>query len=255
MTTWILLRGLTRDSHHWGTFAREFERAIGDPVHCIDLPGNGLRCREFSPTTIGGLLADCRTSLAAMPGTYPIRLLALSLGAMVATEWMLRHRAEVASAVLIGTSLRPLARWHQRIRPSALPDVGRLLLCGHTAGRSERSILRLTSRLRRRDDALLADWIEWRVQHPVSRANALRQLLAAQRYDLRGRSPATPVLVLAGAGDDLVDPCCSLRIAEAWGCTAAIHPDAGHDLPLDDPQWTIERIVGWHRTLPAARTS
>ena len=86
MTTWILLRGLTRDSHHWGRFAREFERAIGDPVHCIDLPGNGLRCREFSPTTIGGLLADCRTSLAAMPGTYPIRLLALSLGAMVATD-------------------------------------------------------------------------------------------------------------------------------------------------------------------------
>lgn len=50
-------------------------------------------------------------------------------------------------------------------------------------------------------------------------------------------------------------PCCSRRIAEAWGCTSAIHPDAGHDLPLDDPQWTIERIVGWHRTLPAARTS
>ena len=255
MTTWILLRGLTRDSHHWGTFAREFERAIGDPVHCIDLPGNGLRCREFSPTTIGGLLADCRTSLAAMPGTYPIRLLALSLGAMVATEWMLRHRAEVASAVLIGTSLRPLARWHQRIRPSALPDVGRLLLCGHTAGRSERSILRLTSRLRRRDDALLADWIEWRVQHPVSRANALRQLLAAQRYDLGAHAPAAPVLVLAGAGDDLVDPCCSRRIAEAWGCTSAIHPDAGHDLPLDDPQWTIEQIVAWHRALPAAPTS
>ena len=255
MTTWILLRGLTRDSHHWGRFAREFERAIGEPVQCLDLPGNGSRCRETSPTTIAGLLTDCRASLAARPCAYPVRLLALSLGGMIATEWMLRHPAEVASAVLIGTSMRPLARWHQRMRPRALPVVGRLLLSPHSADRSERSILRLTSRLRRRDDALLADWVGWRRQHPVSRANALRQLLAAQRYDLGAHAPAAPVLVLAGAGDDLVDPCCSRRIAEAWGCTGAIHPDAGHDLPLDDPQWTIERIVGWHRTLPAARTS
>ncbi|MCB1906288.1 MAG: alpha/beta fold hydrolase [Rhodocyclaceae bacterium] len=255
MTTWILLRGLARDSHHWGSFAGDFARAVGEAVVTVDLAGNGARHRETSPTTIAGMLADCRADLAGRNPTYPLRLLALSLGGMIATEWMLRHRQEVASAVLIGTSMRPLARWHQRIRPQALPALGRLLLHAPAAPCVEREILDLTSRLRRHDAALLDDWIAWRERHPVTRANALRQLLAAQRFHLRRRSPAAPVLVLAGGQDELVDPCCSARIAEAWQCAVAIHPTAGHDLPLDDPQWTIERIVAWHGSHPVPAPS
>jgi hypothetical protein len=49
--------------------------------------------------------------------------------------------------------------------------------------------------------------------------------------------------VLAGAGDRLVDPTCSRRLAAAWACPLAVHPWAGHDLPLDDAQWVLDQVA------------
>jgi hypothetical protein len=43
----------------------------------------------------------------------------------------------------------------------------------------------------------------------------------------------------------LVNSRCSLAIADAWHCALALHPDAGHDLPLDAPQWVIEQVRHW----------
>ena len=53
------------------------------------------------------------------------------------------------------------------------------------------------------------------------------------------------VLLLASQNDHLVNSRCSLAIADAWHCALALHPDAGHDLPLDAPQWVIEQVRHW----------
>ena len=43
MTTWIFLRGLTRESRHWGGFVDQFQQTIpGSTVIALGLPGNGL---------------------------------------------------------------------------------------------------------------------------------------------------------------------------------------------------------------------
>jgi pimeloyl-ACP methyl ester carboxylesterase len=78
---------------------------------------------------------------------------------------------------------------------------------------------------------LLRQWTDWRRAHPVSRANALRQLLAAMRYRAPRRVPPVPLLLLSGAADGLVHPACSAAVARAWRLPMAVHPDAGHDLP------------------------
>ena len=48
-STWILLRGLARESGHWGAFTAQFARAMpGCEVLALDLPGNGYLYQHAS---------------------------------------------------------------------------------------------------------------------------------------------------------------------------------------------------------------
>src|SRR5262249_38708200 len=88
MSAWILLRGLTRESGHWGGFPA----LLGDAVEparivALDLPGNGALCAQTSPATVEELADACRAELRKACVEPPFFLLGLSLGAMVATAW------------------------------------------------------------------------------------------------------------------------------------------------------------------------
>jgi pimeloyl-ACP methyl ester carboxylesterase len=243
MAAWIFLRGLVREQRHWGDFPDLFRRAVPDAqVFTPDLPGNGSEHMAASPASVAAMVEACRSSLQARGLQGPYRLLALSLGAMVAVEWCARYPGEVACAVLVNTSMRPFSRFHQRLRWQNYPALAAAALSG--AAR-ERTILRLTSNWRGADQALLDDWRAISRSAPVARANAVRQLLAAARYRAPAARPAVPLLVLASHGDRLVDPCCSRRLAQAWQAPLRLHPDAGHDLPLDDGAWVARMVADW----------
>lgn len=247
---WVLLRGLTREARHWGDFAAQL-RALqpGAPVIALDLPGNGALHAQRSPASVPAMAAHCRTALQALGVAPPYCVLAMSLGAMVALAWAHAQPRELAAAVLINTSLRPFGAFHQRLRPSQYATLLRLALSDADAADWERSILAMTSRRcfeEAERDALLGVWTAWRRECSVSRANALRQLLAAARFRAPQPRPPVPLLVLASTRDALVDPQCSRRLAQAWALPIAEHPTAGHDLPLDDGAWVarqIERFV------------
>jgi hypothetical protein len=52
--------------------------------------------------------------------------------------------------------------------------------------------------------------------------------------------------VLASRADRLVDGSCSRALAyRVPGARLAEHDSAGHDLPLDDPEWVVAQIRGW----------
>ncbi|MBC7681603.1 MAG: alpha/beta hydrolase [Ferruginibacter sp.] len=241
MSTWILLRGLARESGHWGAFTAQFARAMpGCEVLALDLPGNGYLYQQASPTRVEDMVAHCRAALARRQITGPVHLLAMSLGAMVAVAWSAAYPDEVAAQVLINTSLRPFNPFYQRLRPRNYGLLLRLALLDASPEVWERSILRITSQ--GGQDAVLPLWQALRAQHPVARANALRQLLAAARY----RAPknlTTPTLLLASAQDQLVSVACSQALARRWRCGLQIHPTAGHDLPLDDGDWVAQQIA------------
>ncbi len=241
---WVLVRGLTRERRHWGDFPARLQAvSAGAAVLAPDLPGNGARWRERSPASVAALAEDLRSALRAAGHAPPYRLLALSLGAMVAVAWAERYPQELAGAVLLNTSLRPHSPFWQRLRPAAWPALW-CIATGDAAAR-EAAVLRLTTRRAPDDDALLRDWTAWRRECPVSRANALRQLWAAAAWRAPDAAPAVPLLLLAGARDALVDPRCSQALAAAWGAPLAVHPDAGHDLPLDAGGWVVERVRAW----------
>ena len=250
---WVLLRGLTRERRHWGGFPALLQAAFpGTAVLAPDLPGNGARWRERSPASVDALAEDLRATLRAEGHEPPYRLLALSLGAMVAVAWAERHPQELASAVLLNTSLRPYSPFWQRLRPAAWPAL--LKIATGDAEAREAAVLRLTAQRPPEAAALLRDWTAWRRACPVSRANALRQLWAAASWRAPDAGPAAPLLLLAGARDALVDARCSQALARAWGVPLAIHPDAGHDLPLDAGPWVVERVRAWAAAPQSAPT-
>jgi len=245
MKDWLLLRGLTREARHWGAFPETLRAALGDVrVLTPDLPGNGRLHAQASPHEIGGMVESCRQQRAAAGVAAPFGVLAMSLGAMVACEWASRHPQEIGALVLVNGSLRPFNPFHQRLRPRSYGRLLRMLAGWDDAQACEAQILALTSRRHADDRALAAVWAAWRRECPVSRANALRQLRAAATCRAPAR-PAAAMLLLAAAGDDLVDPRCSAAIANAWEAPLRVHPDAGHDLPLDDPQWVAQQVAAW----------
>ncbi|MDP1732910.1 MAG: alpha/beta hydrolase [Sulfuritalea sp.] len=245
MSTWIFLRGLTRESRHWGAFPEVFRKTIADAeIVTLDLPGNGGLHRMESPLRVEQMADYCHAEMLSRGLKPPYFVLAMSLGAMVALAWAQRHAEEIAGCVLINTSLRPFSPFHQRLRPRNYPVLLKRALLGGSPGEWEAAILALTSNLAEDRASILDAWIALRRECPVSRRNALRQLWAASRYRAEV-APRSPLLLLASAQDRLVDPRCSRQLASRWETAFGEHPAAGHDIPLDDGPWVARQVRDW----------
>ncbi|HVE52016.1 MAG TPA: alpha/beta fold hydrolase [Ramlibacter sp.] len=243
MTTWVLLRGLARETRHWGRFTGLLRRGVrGDRVLAVDLAGNGQRRGATTPGSVQAIAEDVRQLVAGL-APPPYVLVAVSLGGMVAVEWAAEHPQEIAGCVLVNSSFGRFSPPWQRLRPRALLHLATLLPCGPDA--REMGILRLTSNTTA-DPDVSAAWARFARDAPVTRANMMRQLLAAARYRAPAEAPRPPILVLASARDRLADVRCSRALARAWRCEMREHPTAGHDLPLDDPRWMIAQMLAWH---------
>lgn len=246
--TWVLLRGLTRESRHWGDFAQQLATTTGQDVLTLDLPGNGALCADASPASVNGLLDAVRLQINERGIELPVNVLAMSLGGMVATHWAQRYPSEVARLVLINTSMRPFSGLAERLRPGSWLKIARLAAYwGHAehAEVIEHAIYQLTCKQTAYRTSDVSEWSQIRRSAPVSASNALRQLWAAARFTCNPAPPACPVLVLSSKRDDLVNPVCSTHLARAWQLPHHKHPWAGHDLPHDDVPWVCERVLAW----------
>ncbi|MES2610977.1 MAG: alpha/beta hydrolase [Pseudomonadota bacterium] len=245
---WIFLRGLTREAVHWGGFADAFREAMPcAEVLMLDLPGNGQWHARPSPLSVAAMVEQCRAELRQRGVAGPHHLLAMSLGAMVATEWARTAPAEVQGCVLINTSFGNFSPFYRRLRPRNWAPLVRGVLLASGPREAESTVLQLTSNRAGTHAAVLDSWVTARQARPVSGANAVRQLAAAARYRAPRARPLERMLLLGSAQDGLVSSRCSEAIAQAWGCPLVLHPWAGHDLPLDDPAWVATQVAGWAR--------
>lgn len=244
-TPWVFLRGIVRQHRHWEDFPERFAAAFPEAAVLLpDFPGNGDLHDHESCSSIAEMVEAVRADLHGRGLTGPVRLLAVSMGAMVGIEWMRLHPEEIERAVLINTSMPGLSRLGERLRREAWPSILRSLLFMSQLER-ERLFVELTSNLYPEPEALARRWAGYAEAAPTSRLNALRQLFAATTWRPPATRPHEHALLLQSLGDKVVDPVCSTRIADRWRWPLASHPSAGHDLTLDDPDWVIAQVRRW----------
>jgi pimeloyl-ACP methyl ester carboxylesterase len=238
--TWVLLRGLARESKHWGEFLPLFTHAVRPAEVCaIDLPGTGVHHRTPSPWTMDQILAAVRAELELKGIKPPYRLLAISLGGMVALHWAQAYPAEIDCFVIANTSDRHSLP-PSRLRAAIWPQFFRAVRNSDPLAR-ERQILKIISNVPEQIEARAHEWATIAEEQPMSRLAALAQITAASRF--RAAETIKPRgLFLCSLGDRLVDPSCTLRLSQILARPVLTHPWAGHDLTLDDPQWVTQSV-------------
>ena len=248
---WVLLRGLSRESGHWGIFPEHLLRELrimqpGSQLLLLDLPGTGTLRRQASPTQVSAIVDACRAELQRRGVKGAVSLVGMSLGAAVLSDWANRYPGEVEAGVLINPSLRPFSELFRKPRPLNYLGLLLLSLSRFSARLREERVLSMTTRLTP-PQAVIERWVELQRQHPLGVRNTARQLLASVRYRASRTRPAAPMLLLCSKADNLVDWRCSQAISRAWGAPLRLHTKAGHDLPLDDPQWVARAVAEWLR--------
>ncbi len=239
--SWIFLRGLVRGRGHWADFPERFrQRFPQDEIEIIDLPGNGERGSELSPLHIQDYIPLVRNQSQALQRGEKIHLLSLSLGGMVGIEWMQRHPEDFEKLFVVCTSSNQSPFYQRFLLPNYV-EVFRLLKA-RTPLESELIMLKLLVNNETRKKEVLSCLVDYTAQYPVNRKNFPRQLLAASHFRLPAQPPG-PVQILGTWGDHLVSPQCTLALAKYWNLKAKMHPSAGHDIPIDDPDWLLDQLA------------
>ncbi|MCP5246525.1 MAG: hypothetical protein H6937_11505 [Burkholderiales bacterium] len=129
-----------------------------------------------SPDTVSGMTEALRKQIAIR---QKLKLISISMGGMIAVDWITRYPEEVEAAVVINSSIGQLSPSYHRLRLLAWPYI---VKCFSFTDATEGDILSLTSNKHGDDAALLAMWQEWQQQNPVSFANARNQCMAAIKF-------------------------------------------------------------------------
>jgi pimeloyl-ACP methyl ester carboxylesterase len=237
---WLLVRGLGREARHWGRFREKLANHPGvGSVLAIDTPGNGISFRDRSPLDLAEAVAAARAEFlnVRVEGTWGI--VGISLGGMIAASWMAAY-PDFQRCVLINSSSRSASPVTQRLKISAWPEIAKILTTV-SPGDRERPILQLTVNNQAIVENYVQTWRSFAEERPCSIFNLLFQAVAAARFRLQP-IPGEKVLIVRSLQDRLVDAMCSLELSKLLGARLETHPTAGHDLPLEDPDWLVDVV-------------
>lgn len=257
----VLIRGLSRQQAHWGEFSECLIRALAAKglkatLFYQDLPGFGEQNHVRSPASITKIAELLQPAIAKMvaEGEQKVHLLGISMGGMVALELARRFPELCHSLVMINSSVKPISPFYQRLQPRAYKAILKAW-CHPVMRQSEAAILKLSSQRYAHDDALLDKWIALRKQQPPSRRAAVQQILAAMNYHAPLDRPLEKVCLIASKQDRIASHRCTLALAKTWNVKPHVHPDAGHDLALDEPDWLSQILSGWYQQCLIAELS
>jgi len=238
----FLFRGLIREARHWGDFPKLLTSAFpGCTITMIDIPGAGVYYKSPSPLSIRKMVERMRqVYLEKRQADEECILMAISLGGMIAGQWLKSYPEDFHKAILLNTSYGGMSHVFERLKLSALIYLLKVPLLKGRA--KEAHILRLVSNHRNVFDKTLNLWEVIQKEQPVSLSNTIRQIAAGGLFRMGNFKPKLPILVLASTSDRMVSVNCSKAIAEKWQAPILEHPTAGHDLTADDPNWVVERI-------------
>ena len=246
MKHFILLRGLAREAAHWLDFPELLQQALGDnyQLHLVDFPGCGKYFTRPALISIAAMTDHARAEIditAINARGEPVYLLGISMGGMVALDWAQRFPQELHGLVLVNSSAGNQPFWW-RLRPAAWPTMTRALLT--SSDTREAAVLSIVSNNRDDYAQRTNQWLIIQQQRPVTRNTIVTMLRAAARFRPQAQC-AVAGMVIASKCDRMVSVRASEGLARQFGWPIAHHPSAGHDLPMDDPQWLADKISQW----------
>ncbi len=239
---WIFLRGLGRDSFHWGHFVKELTSKYPNiDIELIDLDGTGKNYKSLTPILPDEVILQLRAKSRHLRKGEKMNLLGISLGGMIALKWAELYPKEVESISIINSSLSQLSPFYERIN---LKELKKLLMAFMTNSLSNREkiILDISSNQSIIKGKVLDHYVNHAYQFPFKKINYVRQIMLANNIRVENL-PLIPLNVIASKNDQLVPYNASVKIALKFSGNLFTHQTAGHDLPLDDPEWLREILA------------
>ena len=239
----LLIRGLSRETRHWGSFSSELESSIKNiKVFCLEMPGAGTKMMLKAPLTIRGHVENLRKEFLLLKSKNkdPWYCLGISMGAIVTLEWGRLYPNDFNHLFLVNTSVGNLSPFWHRMRKGAMVRVFKIFALRNFK-RKEELILDLTSYNHKSKINIINSWVEFREEYPINRLNILRQIFAASIYKIKDR-PNVSSSIYSGVDDELCSMKCGVALGKYLGSKVNLCNKAGHDLPLDNPAWLIKKI-------------
>lgn len=162
------------------------------------------------------------------------------MGGMIALRWAELFPNEISKVFAINSSAANLSARKDRFNLSEIKKIIGIFLSTDPYLKEER-ILKLTTSSLEISSELVNEFADIQKTHPVKMRSSLNQLWAASTFRI-DHALDIPVVIIASAKDRLVNPNCSQALAETLSATLIVHPSAGHDLPLDDPDWLLSEL-------------
>lgn len=244
----FLIIGLTKESAHWDdTFVQSLkEKFQTDDIVGIDLPGAGQFLNKKSPLSMEGVVKETRDHyLQYLDGSTNNILVAISLGGMVATEWLRHFPKDFDKFIIVNSSFRGFSPVYKRVQPWAIKKFFKVFLAGSEDLR-EHHIINLCSNNSDAYEYTKTKWVKIAKERPMAKVNMLRQLLAASRY-MPKHTPQLPTLIIAARHDRLAHFSCSQKLHKKWGGDFHLMEEEhiGHGIHIDAPKELAQVIYDW----------
>ena len=249
----LLLRGFGREKQHWGNFPNQLADKTNCKVLCIDLPGFGTEEKRLSPPHVKWIIQDLRHRYLKTESSEKTIVVGHSLGGMIAMHWAAEFKTDFSGVIALNPSFRNLSSPHQRLKPKSLIKFLQITRT-NSIRRRESLVLDMVSNLRNKNKEQIKEWTKVSEGADFNFINLTSQLLAGaickppQKIDI-------PLLLLASQKDNMVSVDCSSNIAKSFGCPISYHPEAGHDIVVDDKDWVLDKLNSFKDKLQSNRSA
>lgn len=245
---WILIRGLARGRGHWGVFPERLQQAHpNDNIYYVDVPGNGDLKDVPTPLSVAEFVTSFEEQLKKQnfDSSLPTYGYSLSLGSMGMVEWAKQRPGFFKKIFISNTSAANFSNVFARLSVDAM-KLGLRMRFLHDPEERELASLEVTTTLTK--EQIKTDYkksyesmLSYSKTHSAHPKNVFRQLVAAVKYAFPKQAP-TEVVLMSGGQDKFVSAQCSKDIENKWHCKHTIHPQAGHDITFQFPDWVVEQM-------------
>ncbi len=240
MSDIFLIRGLARDVRHWGTVIPLLQQKfLSSRIIPLELPGCGIYNRVQAPLKISDYVEFLRADFLKVKNREDCKIVAVSLGAMIAISWMQTYPNDFKAFIFINTSFA-ISPFYRRLLPSNWLQLFKFMFIKDRYKRELSAVSTVCNTVNY--EKVAKEWTLISESAPVTGITFLRQLFSAALFMPKRERPQVPILLLVSLQDRMVSSRCSDDIAKLWNLPLKSHHTGGHELGTDDPDWVVKQI-------------